>query len=328
MAFISSFTNPLSNATTRNPESNSKCKISSKSHIRMTERRLSTQEKTEKLRDLLAAPDILLMPCCYDALSAKLVQRAEFPITFLSGFSTAASHGVADTGLLTPTEMAQTINLATSCINIPLIADADTGFGNPMNIHRTLNSYFRAGASGILIEDQVNPKRCGHVKGKAVVEREEALLRVRAACDARDEFDVVKPIVIARTDAGYIDYEEAIERACLFHEIGADITFIEAPQSIDQMKKYCSSVPGLKLANMLEMGSTPILSPKQLKSIGYNVVAYPLTLLSASIKAQELALNALKNGNPDDVQHLLKSFESLKEIVGFSDYYEMEDRYK
>lgn len=174
---------------------------------------------------------------------------------------------------------------------------------------------------------------CGHTRGKAVVDREEALTRVRAACDARDEISDSDggsggPIIIARTDAARFDFEEALTRAKLFHELGADVTFLEAPQSIQQMERYCSQVPGLKLANMLEMGDTPILPPNQLREIGYSLAAYPLTLISAAVKAQQVALLALKGGDPKHVQTLLTSFEDLRDVVGFPDYYALEDKYK
>lgn len=162
------------------------------------------------------------------------------------------------------------------------------------------------------------------------MDRDEALRRVQAACDARDALADGDggPVIVARTDAGRLDFEEALTRARLFHDIGADVTFVEAPQSLDQMRRYCDSVPGLKLANMLEMGDTPILPPAQLQDLGYTIAAYPLTLISAAVKAQEIALRALKQGDPGEVQKLLKSFEELRDVVGFPQYYEMEDEYQ
>lgn len=172
--------------------------------------------------------------------------------------------------------------------------------------------------------------RCGHTKGKEVVDRAEAIRRVRAACDARDECNNGDggPVIIARTDAGRADFGEALERARLFHEAGADMTFVEAPQSLEQMKQYCESVPGLKLANMLEGGGTPILPPDELFKLGFAIAAYPLTLISASVKAQELALQRLREGVPSKVQPLLKSFEELRDVVGFPEYYALEEKYK
>lgn len=171
--------------------------------------------------------------------------------------------------------------------------------------------------------------RCGHTKGKEVVDREEAVRRVKAAVDAREMCDCGDggPVIVARTDAGRKDFEEALIRAKIFHQLGADLTFVEAPQSVEQMKRYCDTVPGLKLANMLEMGETPILPPQELYDIGYSIAAYPLTLFSASVKAQEEALKKLKQGRPSEVEPLIKTFQELQDVVGFSEYYELEDKY-
>lgn len=286
--------------------------------------------RIKRLRSLLESDKILLMPCCYDALSARLVERAGFDLTFMSGFSTAASKALPDTGLLSYGEMRDQVLSITESLEIPLIADADTGYGNAVNTRRTVLGYAAAGAAGLLIEDQVMPKRCGHTRGKAVVPRDEAIARVVAAVEARDEIDIGDggPVIIARTDAGRVDFEEALERARAFHDVGADVTFVEAPRSNEELKRYCSEVPGLKLANMLEQGETPILPPAELEKLGYKIAAYPLTLLSAGIKAQEEALQRLKAGNPADIQPLLKDFKDLRELVGFDAYYDIEDKYK
>jgi len=215
---------------------------------------------------------------------------------------------------------------------IPCIADGDTGYGNAINVKRTLQGYARAGMAGIMIEDQVSPKRCGHVAGKSVVSFEEAVQRVRAACDARDECDVLfgpgtGPLVLARTDAAKTEgFEEAIRRCLAFREAGCDMTFLEAPESVEQMKEYCERVPGPKLANMLEQGSTPILPPEELKAMGYTMAAYPLTLLSASIKAMQESLDRIKMGIPTD--DIIATFAETKDVVGFTRYGEEEDRYK
>lgn len=162
------------------------------------------------------------------------------------------------------------------------------------------------------------------------MDRDEAIQRVRAACDARDALDTGDggPVIVARTDAARFDFEEALTRARIFHELGADMTFIEAPQSVEQMRIYCDTVPGLKLANMIEQGDTPILPPTELFDIGYSIAAYPLTLLNASIKAQELVLKKLRDGVPSEVEPMLKTFEELRDVVGFNEYYELEDLYK
>lgn len=279
--------------------------------------------------------------------------------------------GLPDTGLLSYGEMRDTILSITETLGIPLIADADTGFGSDPNVRRTVLGYAAgsfvakrkqlvrsfqfskeagsvryianavctnwvliaffhrtAGAAGLLIEDQVQPKKCGHTRGKAVVSRAEAVSRVSAACEARDEADCGDggPVIIARTDAGREDFEEALERARIFHECGADITFVEAPRSVGELSRYAEEVPGMKLANMLEGGESPILPPSALEALGYKIAAYPLSLLSAAVKAQENALVALMEGDPSKVQPLLKDFTDLQEVVGFQDYYQLEDQ--
>ncbi|KAJ3087328.1 hypothetical protein HK102_011340 [Quaeritorhiza haematococci] len=269
---------------------------------------------------------VLLMPCCFDPLSAKLIQAAGFPLTFMSGYAVSASKGVPDTGLLSYAEMVDQARDITQTVQIPCIGDGDTGYGNALNIRRTVQGYAAAGLGGIMIEDQVSPKRCGHTRDKAVVSREKALLRVKAAVDARNEGQDI--FIIARTDARIISLQEAIERCKLFREIGADMTFLEAPRSVEEMVQYCRSVEGPKLANMLEHGKTPILPPKLLKQMGYTIAAYPLTLISSAIKAMRTALEALKSENPDEVERCILPFSEVCEIVGFEEYYQMERRYK
>jgi len=308
-----------------------RCPVSAQSQRTLFPHNPIGSTAVECLRTLLGRAQedgILMCPCCFDALSARLIQRAGFPITFMSGFATAAAHrALPDVGLLSFGEMVDQVEAICSAIEIPLIADGDTGYGNPINVKRTVREYAKAGAAGILIEDQVNPKRCGHTKGKSVVGREEAATRIRAAVDAREESgqDIV---ILARTDAaGCEGFEEALTRSQMFVDLGADITFLEAPTSINEMERYCREVGGLKFANMLEQGKTPIIPPAQLQSIGYSVVAYPLTLVSASVKAMEAALQALANGDPDEVQTYLKDFAEIRELVGFDDYYREEARY-
>ncbi|CAN0052651.1 unnamed protein product [Ascophyllum nodosum] len=279
-----------------------------------------------RLRELLDGPNILTMPCCYDGLTARLVEDAGFPLTFMTGFGVSGVHGLPDTQLLSYAEMlASATNICSTLRRIPCIGDGDTGYGNAVNVRRTVKGYAQVGMAGIMIEDQVAPKRCGHVRGKSVVGREEAYSRVRAACDARDEGTDI--IVLARTDArGALGLEEALERCREFRRIGADITFLEAPQSKEEMQRYCQEVDGPKLANMLEFGDTPILLPAQLQEMGYKIAAYPLSLLSASIKAMNSALARLKTEEPLD--DLLEGFEEVKRVVGFMDYDDTSAKYK
>lgn len=214
---------------------------------------------------------------------------------------------------------------------IPCIADGDTGYGNSINVKRTVFGYGRAGMAGIMIEDQVAPKRCGHVSGKSVISFNDAVQRVKAACDARDEYEALHgkgtgPLILARTDSLVTNgFEDAVKRLQTFVDIGVDMTFMESPQTIDQMRQYCSLVEGPKLANMLEHGNTPILPPEELKAIGYTMAAYPLTLLSASIKAMQESLELIKKGKPTD--ECILSFTETKDVVGFSRYADEERRY-
>ena len=281
-------------------------------------------DRTQKLRQLLAGSGLLRMPCCFDGLSAHLVEAAGFPLTFMSGFAVSAARlGLPDTGLISYGEMVDQGTNICSRVSIPVIGDGDTGYGNAVNVKRTVRGYRQAGFAGVMIEDQVAPKRCGHTRGKQVVDRSEALARVRAAVDARDEGGDI--IILARTDARATHgLEEALWRAQAFTDLGADIVFVEAPRSEEEMRRFCREVKGPKLANMLEQGATPLLPPARLEEIGYRIAAYPLTLLSSAVRAMQEALTALKTDRHPD--HLL-SFEELKGVVGFTDYYQEEERY-
>ena len=278
----------------------------------------------DRLRALLARPGLLLMPGCHDALSAKLIEEAGFPLAFMSGFAVSAARlALPDTGLISYGEMVdQGRNLCAS-VSIPVIGDGDTGFGNPLNVRRTVQGYARAGFAGIMIEDQVSPKRCGHTRGKAVLPREEARLRLQAAVDARAEGADI--LIMARTDARATDgLDEAVERCRDFAAIGADITFLEAPESEAEMRRYCAEVPGPKMANLIEFGKTPVLPPAQLEAIGYQIAVYPLTLLNVSIKAMRAALRQLRESQAPEVL----DFETLTAAVGFPEYYAGETRYR
>lgn len=266
----------------------------------------------------------------------------------MTGFGVAAAHGYPDTQLLSFGEMARSARtVCASLQSIPCIADGDTGYGNALNVKRTVAEYAQAGMAGIMIEDQVSPKRCGHTKGKEVVSREDAFNRIRAAVDARREgnFDIV---IMARTDARAThSLDEAIERCQEFVRLGADITFLEAPRSVEEMREYCRRVPGVKTANMVEMGLSPVLPAAQLQEIGYKIAIYPVTLLNASIKVMEQALEALRDqhaaaasssdadlGDQQDkatpnaaLNELLCDFAHVKDVVGFNDYYNEEQRY-
>ena len=306
------------------------------------------QTPPEILRSLLAKYDDpsvempLLLPCAYDGLTARLVTRAGFEATFMTGFGVSAVRGHPDTQLVSAHEMHESAHqvaegLMSAAMEmgrdhpIPCIADGDTGYGNAVNVKRTIWGYARAGMAGVMMEDQLQPKRCGHVAGKAVVGIEEAVQRVKAACDARDEYSsqygTPGPLILARTDALKSDgMDAALERLRRFREAGCDMTFLEAPRSVEEMERYCKEISGPKLANMLEQGETPVLPPKELKRMGYTMAAYPLTLLSASIKAMEESLSRIMEGIPTD--DIIVSFTDSKDAVGFTRYSQEEDRYR
>ena len=270
-----------------------------------------------KLRTLLDAPGLIVMPCCFDALSARLIERAGFPLTFMSGFAVSAARlAQPDTGLISYGEMLDQGRDICAAVSIPVIGDADTGYGNPLNVKRTIAGYAAAGFACAMIEDQQAPKRCGHTRGKTVVDRGEAFDRVRAAVEARDEGADI--LIMARTDARASEgLDVAILRAQTFSELGADLLFVEAPATEVEMARVCEEVPGHQMANMVEGGDTPVLPPKRLEELGYAIAAYPLTLLAAATHAMNAALRALAQG---DVAAGLLPFAELREIVGFDAY--------
>ncbi|MGE5154237.1 MAG: isocitrate lyase/PEP mutase family protein, partial [Bdellovibrio bacteriovorus] len=243
-----------------------------------------------RLRDLLAGGGLLTMPCCFDALSARLIQEAGFPLTFMSGFAVSATRlALPDTGLITLSEMLDQGRGICQAVSIPVIGDGDTGHGNPMNVRRTLEQFARAGFAGVMIEDQVSPKRCGHTGVKEVVSRPEALARIRAAVDVRDQGADI--LILARTDArSALGLDEAIWRMQAFADLGADILFLEAPRDESEMTRFCREVSGVRMVNMLEEGITPILPPARLAGLGYQIAAYPLTLLASAVAAMREAL--------------------------------------
>lgn len=283
------------------------------------------QSPPDQLRALMAQGEILVMPGCFDPLSAKLIEQEGFAASFMSGFGISAARlGLPDTGLMSYGEVIDQGRNICNAVDIPVIGDGDTGYGNALNVRRTVQGFAQAGFAGVMIEDQIAPKRCGHTAGKAVVGREEAFERIRAAVDARtDGHDIV---IMARTDARHQHgLDEAIERARRFHELGADILFVEAPLNEAEMRRICDELPGPKMANMVEGGMTPHLAPDVLQQIGYQLAVYPLTLMAVVMQAMTGALDDLKTGrvNPDR----LMPFEEIKTRIGFADYFEAEKRY-
>ena len=278
----------------------------------------------ERLRSALQRPGVLVMPCCFDALSARLIQEAGFPLTLMSGFAVSATRlAQPDTGLISFAEMLDQLrNICAAAPGLPVIGDGDTGYGNAINVLRTVREYARAGAAGVMIEDQVSPKRCGHTLGKQVVARAEARMRIRAAVEAARESGI---LIVARTDARAVNgFEDALARCGDFVEEGADIVFLEAPESRAEMERFCRAIPRPCMANMVSGGATPVLPPAELARLGYKIAAYPLTLISSAVKAMQQSLAALQRGADADQV----SFEELKRLAGFPGYYELEERFR
>lgn len=270
--------------------------------------------KTMKLREMLNQPGIIRAPGAFDAWSTRLVQMAGFPAVYMTGYGASASViGQPDIGLMTLTEMATHAKNMATAVQIPLIADADTGFGGVLNVIRTVQDYERGGVAAIQLEDQVLPKRCGHMEGKQLVTKKEMVSKVKAAVQSRSSEDF---LIIARTDARAVNgFDDAMERALAYREAGADIIFIEAPQSTEEMKKVAASIDAPLLANMVEAGKTPFLTSAELEELGYKLVIYPASTLYAATKS---IMNVLQ---------CLKETDSTKDytdnMVGFNDFYEM-----
>jgi 2-methylisocitrate lyase-like PEP mutase family enzyme len=260
------------------------------------------------------------MPCCWDALSARLIERAGFPLTFMSGFAVSAARlALPDTQLISYAEMLDQGRAICGAVQVPVIGDANTGYGNALNVKRTVAGYGEAGFAAAMLEDQLAPKRCGHTRGKDVVSRGEALARIRAAVDARDEGAGI--LILARTDAAAVHgLDEAIARAQAFRDAGADILFVEAPRSEDELARVARALEGAPLmANLVEGGDTPLLSPERLEGLGYHIAAYPLTLLSVAVHAVGAALARMQAGeHPAESERV--SFAALRELVGFPAY--------
>lgn len=280
------------------------------------------------LRQLLAGPDFLTLPGVYDAMTAKIAAKVGFNCLVMGGYSVAASKlGQPDVGYLTMTEMAQAIKMICDAVPLPLMADGDTGYGNALSVRRTVLEYEKAGAAAILFEDQAWPKRCGHMQGKEVISAEEHAAKITAAVEARTNPDTV---IIARTDSrAVLGLQEAINRGRRYFEAGADALFIEAPQDEAELRTIGLSFPGkILLANMIEGGKTPIMTPAQLQNLGFRVVFWPCTALYTVYKALEDVFAALKNdGTTLAVADKMHNFQEFNSLVGFSEFMALEQRY-
>ncbi len=267
------------------------------------------------------------MPGVWDALSARLVAHVGFEVCFLSCYATAATLlGLPDFGYLTQAEMAEVARRVCGAVqNVAVVVDGDTGHGNALNTIRTVALWEAAGAAGIFLEDQVWPKKCGHMAGKRVVPREEWLTKLRAAVDHRDRL-----FVVARTDArAAVGLEEACERARMAADLGVDAVFVEAPESVQEMEAVTAATPGLvRVANMIEAGRTPLLTPKELHDLGFDLIVSPLTGLFASARALANAYGILRaKGSLRDDLDLLTDFPAFNAVVDLDRHYQLDSTY-
>jgi 2-methylisocitrate lyase-like PEP mutase family enzyme len=281
----------------------------------------------DRIRDLLGSGHTVLMPGVWDALSARMVAGAGFEVAFLSGYATAATLlGLPDFGYLTQGEMAEVAGrVCQAGPEVAVVVDGDTGHGNALNTIRTVRLFEAAGAAGIFLEDQVWPKKCGHLRGKRVVPRDEWLTKLRAALEHRDRL-----FVVARTDArAAVGLDEAVERARLAAALGVDAIFVEAPESTGEMERVAEATPGVvRVANMIEAGRTPLLTPGELHALGYDLIVSPLTGLFAAARALGTAYGVLREkGTLRDDLHLVTDFDGFNAVVRLEDHYDLEARY-
>ncbi len=269
----------------------------------------------------------LAFPGIYDTLSAKIAEQAGFPMGFISGYSLAAATiGEPDFGLLTQTEVVERARAICSSVSIPIIVDADTGYGNPLNVYRTVELLIDAGAAGCFLEDQVWPKKCGHMRNKKVIDQEEYLNKIQAAVDARQDSDF---FIVARTDAeAVLGIDEAIARVKVAREIGADASFVEAPGSLEQLKIIGQNAPKPIVANMIEGGKTPVLQKQELVELGFQLILYPLTGLFAAGKIiQEFYTKLRKDGTTLGMEDKLLNFSEFNNLIGVEDKYKLSEKY-
>jgi 2,3-dimethylmalate lyase len=283
-----------------------------------------------RLRELLEGPEPVLAPGAYDALSARLVEGAGFEAVYMTGFGTSASLlGRPDVGLLTFSEMVDNARRIAQAVRVPVIADADNGYGNPINVVRTVKEFEAAGVSAVHIEDQVIPKKCGHMEGKQVIDTSEMVEKVRAAVEARHSEEFV---IIARTDARAVEgMGRALERARLYREAGADVLFVEAPQSEEEISAVAEAFAGdvPLLFNWVESGKTPPVPLKRLKDLGFRLVIFPVsTLLAATRYIQEILARIRTDGSPIDILDELLPLGEFIDLVGLPEIQELEERYE
>jgi 2-methylisocitrate lyase-like PEP mutase family enzyme len=275
---------------------------------------------------MLKKPEIIVAPGCYDVLSAHLVEQAGFKAAFMTGYGASGSFlGQPDYGLMTMNEMATICANMNEVLNIPLIGDIDTGYGNPLNVHRTVREFERAGMAAVHLEDQVFPKRCGHMEKKAVIPMEEHVEKIRAAVEARKDM-----LIIARTDSRATHgVEEAVRRLEAYRDAGADIVYADALANREEMAMVGSIKNVYKFANQVENGKTPLIPVKEIQELGFDIVIFPVCTIFAAAKAMQKMLAIFKADNTTmNCMDMMTGFEEFSEIVGLQDLLDMESCYK
>ena len=284
-------------------------------------------KKTTLLRDLISDPEILVIPVVHDPLCGRIAEQAGIKAIFSAGYANSAAYlGKPDVSLMTLHEMVDCASRIVDAVNIPVFADGDTGHGNVTNVIRMVELYEKAGVAGLFIEDQVFPKRCGHMEEKQVIPAMEMVAKIQAAVDARKDPDLV---IMARTDAIAVHgIDEAIQRANLYREAGADLLFVEAPRSIDEMCRICSEVKGPKFANNLPGGKTPFLTARELQDIGYAVVADATSCTYVIAHAvRELFAELARTGSSTAFTDRMILFDEFNKLVGLPEIREKERHY-
>jgi methylisocitrate lyase len=285
-------------------------------------------DKAHLLRQALSQSGQLVMPGVYDALSAKIAARSGFEVIFITGYSLSATLlGEPDFGLLTQTEVIAAAQRICSVVRMPVIVDADTGYGNAINVIRTVRELIGAGAAGMFLEDQVWPKRCGHMQGKQVIALEEQVKKLKAAMEAKQNRDF---FIVARTDSRQaLGLDAAIERGIAFKEAGADAVFIEAPESKEEMRAISKHVAGPLVANMIERGVTPLMGPKELKELGFDLIVWPLApLYSAAKSLTEVYTTLRRDGSTLAILDRLMPFDEFNRVVGLDEKYALDAKYR
>ena len=278
------------------------------------------------LRRLIGGAGYTMVPGAYDPLTARLVEAAGFPAVYLTGGGFSRASGYPDLGLLTLNENAHFIGLTVEAVGIPVIADADTGYGNAINVIRTVREYEKTGVAGFHIEDQVSPKKCGHYEGKEVIGRAEMVGKIKAAVDTRRDADLV---IIARSDARAVEgLEAAIDRVNAYLEAGADVGFVEAPQTVEELRIVGKSVRGPALVNVFEGGKTPMLGATALEEMGFRLGIYPSQTHRAAIRAAQRVLAAMqRDGDTNAVEADLATFQDREDAVGTAAWRKLEEKY-